>query len=377
MSPASIVIFTNASMMGGMERHVLDLASNFVGRGHPTSVLCFGADAIEPLRSALRDAGVIVHPLRGGHRVIGRWVRFAQLMQILRHRRGAVLQLSEAWPPGDGLVIAAGLLSGMRIVRTEHQGPVLPVSTRRRLLLLLKDLALDRVVCVSHQNRQDFIEGLGRRPRLLDVIPNGIEAPPLVETADKSFRSELGVHDEDVLIGFVGRLTEERKGANQFLAMAALVANEDPASRFVVVGDGLLRSRLEAQALDLGIASRVAFVGWRNDVLRCLRAFDIFVQPSTAEGASYALLEAMATGLAVVATSTGSVPELICDGWNGVVVPVGDVEAMAAAVTRLSRDRELRWRAGKAARATVDEDLSTTRMVDRYLSLYEILRQRR
>ncbi len=369
-----IVLFTNAWAMGGMEQNILDLGCILARRGHRVAAICYDAPAIAPLRDGLRSGGVDVYVLGGDASPVGRLRRFRQLLDVFRRYRGCVLHMVEGWPAGDGLVILAAQLAGAKLVRTEQQGPVLPVSSRLRLATRLKDRFTAHVVCVSAANSREYVRHVGRDEKKLVVIPNAIDPTTFAGTGGGALlRRELGFAKDVPVVGLVARLSEERKGANYFIDMAARVAEQAPNVRFVVVGDGVLRPQLEEQAKRFGVSDRIFFLGERSDVPALLAAMTVFVQPSLAEGASYVLLEAMAAGVPVVATPVGSAPEIIRDAENGLLVPVRDPVSLAGAVLRLLGDEPLRRRMSSTASALVRERYSVEAMVDHYVALYRDL----
>jgi glycosyltransferase involved in cell wall biosynthesis len=141
--------------------------------------------------------------------------------------------------------------------------------------------------------------------------------------------------------------------------------------RLIIVGDGALRGELERQAQELGIAPAVWFAGDRNDVAELMRLFDLFVLPSLGEGISNTILEAMATGLAVIATRVGGNPELVLEGETGILVSPGDSAALAGAMFELVTDEARRVRWGAAARSEVARRFDWDRCVEQYLALYD------
>jgi len=151
----------------------------------------------------------------------------------------------------------------------------------------------------------------------------------------------------------------------------AQVAHNHPQARLVIVGDGPLRTELEARVNALGLADRVFLPGF-IDGRWAMRGFDIFALPSEYEGFPYVLLEAMAEGLPIVATCVGGADQAIVDGENGFVVPVGDVIAFAGALDRLLSDEALRLSMGAQSRLRVKE-FSVEKMVDATLALYREL----
>ncbi|MGH9424738.1 MAG: glycosyltransferase family 4 protein [Terriglobia bacterium] len=180
---------------------------------------------------------------------------------------------------------------------------------------------------------------------------------------------ELGFEPSDMIIGVVASFTPA-KALHLFLEAAARIAKEISGVRFVIVGDGTLRAQLEAQAERLGIGSVVRMLGWRHDVPELLRTFDVFLLTSLWEGLPRSLVEAFLSGVPVVAIHVDGIGEVVQEGRNGFLVPPGNVEAMAAAVTRLLRDEPMRQTMGEQARLSVD-DFSVQKMLKDYSNLYE------
>ena len=368
-----VVLFTNSTIMGGMEEHVLQVGRGLVRRGLRVGVICASRPAIEPMRAALVADGAEVHAFTDPGRtpaVLAQ--RFSQLVQTFRHYPGHVLHVHSTGYRGADLVILAARLAGARgVLRTMHLPPVEPVPRSDRVLTPLRDRLLDRIICVAEQNRIDHIRLLGRDPHKCVVIHNGIDLNQFAARSDDGVLQELGIDASAAVVGTVSRLGEHRKGIKYFVDMAAGVAAEIPAARFVVVGEGELRPQLEAQARALGLADRVVFTGARQDVPRLLSAMRVFVNPSLWEAGPYTVLEAAAIGVPVVSTPVGFVPEVIqVDGREGRLVPLEDSVALTRAVVDLLRDGASAKRMAALARARVAEEFSVDRMVDRLAEVY-------
>jgi glycosyltransferase involved in cell wall biosynthesis len=161
------------------------------------------------------------------------------------------------------------------------------------------------------------------------------------------------------------------KGVKTFLRAAAIVAGRHPTASFVVLGGGELEGPLQALARDLGIAERVVFAGWRDDVTRSLRGCEVFVHASRlGEGLPNAVLEAMMAGLPVVATDVGGTREAVVEGETGFLVGARDVPALAERVSRLLEDPELARRLGARGLEVAREKFSIEAMVARTEALY-------
>jgi glycosyltransferase involved in cell wall biosynthesis len=151
----------------------------------------------------------------------------------------------------------------------------------------------------------------------------------------------------------------------------AVVARDAPDSRLELIGEGPLRTKLEAQVRALGLGERVCLHGFEPDPERLYAAFDVVALSSDREGLPNALLEAGAAGRAIVSTAAGGATEIVVDGETGLLVPIGDVGAFAAALACLVRDPDLRDRLGQAARSHVERTFGMDRFVAEFGALYE------
>jgi glycosyltransferase involved in cell wall biosynthesis len=235
----------------------------------------------------------------------------------------------------------------------------------------------DRIIAVSEHVKRDLVNYGVAAPNNIQVIPLGLELEPFLNcTASRgAFRRELQLDGVERLVGIVGRIFPI-KNHDLFLDAAALVAEEEPALRFVIVGDGILRPKIERHARDLGLADRVIFTGWRRD-LPCIYAdLDVLAVTSNNEGTPVSAIEAMAAGCPVVATRVGGLPDIIHDGQTGYLVPPRDAPAVAAAMLRLLRAPATAHRMGQAARARVKDCFAVGRLTRDTEQLYmELLDQ--
>jgi len=172
------------------------------------------------------------------------------------------------------------------------------------------------------------------------------------------------------VIGFAGRLVEAKGGA-VLLEAAAAVLREQPSARFVFAGDGPCRKEWEELAQRHGIASNVVFLGTRRDMPAVYSSFDALALPSDEEAMPMCVLEAMAAGVPVVATAVGSVPELIEDQVNGILIPPRRPDALSRAIVRLLGDGEWARKLGENGRRCVEQNYSSTRMSAQYRELYD------
>jgi glycosyltransferase involved in cell wall biosynthesis len=205
-------------------------------------------------------------------------------------------------------------------------------------------LRTQRIIAVSPEEQRAAV-GLGLGKNRVELIPNGIA--PLKLTSRTDARKELAVQDDEIVIGYVGRLVDQ-KAPHVLLGAFAIAAAKQPRLRLAMVGGGPLAEPMKELAASLGIADQVLWLGER-DARGVLAAFDVFALSSRKEGLPYVILEASAVGLPVVATQAAGVELLVKPGYNGEVVPTDDTEAFGAALLAICSDDEKRVRYGRNA----------------------------
>lgn len=197
-----------------------------------------------------------------------------------------------------------------------------------------------RLVVVSECDRSRGIDaGIGRGDNYV-LIRYGIERG-LFRSKDRSIREHFGIPRSAVLVGTIACFKPQKAFAD-LIAAARKVCAASENVFFIIAGDGSLRPSIESMIIENGLGSRVLLAGWRRDIPGFLSALDIFMLASRWEGLPVSVMEAMASGLPVVATDTGGISELVIDGKNGYLVPVGDTCAMADILLRLAGDGALR-----------------------------------
>ena len=234
---------------------------------------------------------------------------------------------------------------------------------------LLAKVVTDRLVVVSEQQRDEINKTfrVGRADQIR-IIRLGLDLDVFSNYASRraQFREELGIAEDVVLVGIVGRLTEI-KNHEMFLESVARVKREQ--ARFVIVGDGALRERLELKARSLGIEKDVIFAGSRKDPEYFYPALDIVALTSRNEGTPLTLIEAMANARPVIATLVGGVVDLLGDD-RGIGVRPNDVDAFAAGLRTLIEDKSLRYRLGRSGFEFVVHNYSKERLLEDIKNLY-------
>jgi len=208
----------------------------------------------------------------------------------------------------------------------------------------------------------------GVSPGKIRVIANGIDVAGFA-TDVPTLRRELGLDSKCVLVGAVGRLSLE-KGFDVLVAAAKIVVQQFPEVKFVIIGDGPERTKLEQLTRECGLQEKLFWAGRRDDMAGVYASLDVQVQPSLQEGLPMTVLEGLAAEKPIVATRVGAVETVISDEQTGLLVEPGSADGIASAVTRLIRDSSLRIRLGQAGRARVEAKFSARAMTEKYLEAY-------
>ncbi|HEV8385528.1 MAG TPA: glycosyltransferase [Candidatus Acidoferrales bacterium] len=232
------------------------------------------------------------------------------------------------------------------------------------------------VVANSHAAGSRLTGLFTENSRKVRVVPNVIDLGAFrMEHAPENVRRQLGFAPGTPLVGALAMLRVE-KDLPTFLRAAALLRSSAPEVRFVIIGEGAERQRIESLARELQISASLLLLGDRHDVPDLLAALDVFVLSSVTESFPNAILEAMVMGRPVVATRVGGVPELVEDEKTGFLVPPGDASAMAKRIQQLLHDSALRRSMGDAGRLRAQRDFSPQRVQESLESLYdELLRK--
>lgn len=351
------VLHTEASPgLGGQEVRTLNEARWTAERGW--RVLLAGQPD-GPLLERARAAGLVTVPIR--MRAAFDPEGLAGLVRVIRRERVSLVHTHssiDAWLGG-----IAGRLCRVPVVRTRH----VSIAIRRGLNPVYRWLA-DRVITSGEAIRRMVLD-MGVPPDRVIAIPAGVnlETFPFGVRAPETARA-LGLSRP--VIGSVA-MFRGSKGHPQLLEAFAQVREKRPTASLLLVGDGIRRAWVEQLAREAKLADAVVFTGFRPDVPALLGTMDCFAQASTrTEGVPQALLQAFATGVPVVASRIGGIPEVVTDGETGLLVPSESAEALAAGIDRVLDDPEGAARRARAARALVEARFSHTRAVDRLLSVY-------
>jgi glycosyltransferase involved in cell wall biosynthesis len=337
------------SMVGGAERLILSLTASGDRERFDYHVAHVLTGMSEYLTGEFGAAGVTVHCLGVTSHYDLRWT--VRLRALLARERFDVLHLHLPYAAGLGRLVARSLPAGKRprIVHTQHNiwqhtEPLVLALHRATYRLDDADIAVSHAVW-------DAIPSALRSGT--EVIVHGLPLDGLSDprAAREHVRAEFGILPDEVLIATVANMRREKR-YDMLMEAARILVDEGLRVRFLAVGTGPLEDELRAARDELSLGSTFLFTGFRTDVLDILAGCDLFVLASDHEGFPVAVMEALAVGVPVVSTAVGDVPTAVSDGKEGLIVPPGDIGALAAALRSLVVDPSLRARMAVAARDT-------------------------
>lgn len=375
MKKRRILYLTNSFIIGGAERITVDLAKHVDQSRYD---LCLGVvtdtAGSESVRAAmvaeLEGQGIQHFSLqRRPHQrsLQPLW----KLWRMLNEQPVDIIHTGCLHPDFYGQL--AGFLAHVPVrLRTLHAEAVWREQSRR--LAPLVDPVLNRftthVTAVSENVRQQASRAIGLDPEQVRVIPNGVDLERFTVSLDRTAaRKALGIGPGPT-IGLIGR-HYRCKDIPTFLKAAQQIAGHSSHPTFVLVGDGDQRAELEALAETLGIRHQVVFLGQRMDVPDIYPALDVVVNSSLQEGFPVAVLEAFAAGRPVVATAIPGNERVVKHEGTGLLVPVGQPAAMAAALLRLLEDPDLGHRLADQGRQLIRSSYSLAQMARHYEAFYE------
>ena len=291
----------------------------------------------------------------------------ARLYRCFRHEKARVVHTHQFAQLLFSLLPAKAC--GAKIVHTEHEYYLYRQNARARRILKQLTRFCSAFTVVGPDVARYYTEELGLSSSRMDVIPNAVDLDQFCVRGEDP-RRRLGLSNEEVVLGVVGRLEPEKDHRTLLRAFQAFRARGHTA-RLLVVGDGSLRGQLEAQCRALDIERSVTFLGPRSDIPEVLAAFDIFVLSSVQEGVPLSVVEAMAAGKPVIATDVGGLRLLVRPSVNGLLVPAADPAALEAAMSKLSANAALRQEMGRRSREIAQESFGLSAMMKRYENLYD------
>ena len=357
--PINLLQIIGGSIVGGMETYVLRLLQRLPRDRFRLTCLCI---AESDITESLRKIGCNVHitPFTDDPD----WHAIQLGVSLIRAESIDVIHahLSNAHS-------LAGLLSKLT------ETPAL--ATVHGRYLTLRDVEVHKIaqthISVVAKTAYFQALSLGVPPSKLKFIANGVDTKVFHPAARTNYlHSLLGLPPQTPLIGFVGRLAPE-KGPDVFVHIASLVHKQLETCHFVLVGEGPMRKKLEDDINNLGLSDWVHLAGLQSDMPKIYASLDLTVSTSYSEAMPLAIIEAMASGLAVVSTNVGGIVDIVEAGRTGLLNKVGDLKGMATGIVTLMSDASARIEMGKAARKRVKEKFELSESVNQTSELLSSL----
>lgn len=361
MSTLKVVHVETGRYLYGGARQVLHLLEHLPALGVESLLVCSrGAEIAE--RGRALDVRVVELSMRGDLDL-----PFAfRLAALLRRERPDLVHVhsrrgADVW---GGL---AARMAGVPAVLTRRvDNPESALAVRLKYPLYAQIVAITEAV-------QQVLVGNGVPADRIAVVHSAIDPAPYRQHASRAeLVAAFGLDPGAPVLGIAAQLIG-RKGHGYLFEALQQLEQRHPSVQLLVFGRGPLEAELRAQAQALGLDGRVHFLGFRDDLGHWLGALDLLVHPALAEGMGVTLLQAAASGTAVIASRAGGIPEAVADGQTGLLVPPADVAALAAAIDRLLDDADLRQRLGAAGPAFVEAGFTASRMAAGNRAIYRRL----
>jgi glycosyltransferase involved in cell wall biosynthesis len=364
---ARILYVHGIGSIGGAERDLIALLCKLDRRiWHPT-IAC---PETGPLREVALAQNVPTYPVnlppwRKVSSLISRHAGVRHLRKLLADVQPALVHVNDLWWVPHTVRAVDGL---------SHRIPIIAHVRQETQPRRVSQYALDRVdyvVAVSHQVEQGVLTG-GVPSHRVRTHYSGVDCSAMASSEwSHDIRAQYEVPHEAPLLGTVANLLP-LKGYEVMLDALPAILSAMPAVHYLIIGGGGAEycARLKAITVERGIAERVHFAGFQESVGSYLSALDLYVHPSLKEAFGLAVVEAMAMGNAVVATTAGGLPEVVAQGETGLLVPPGDAESLAAAVVSLLEDKVRREQMGLCGKMRAQERFSLDASVMHMEQLY-------
>jgi glycosyltransferase involved in cell wall biosynthesis len=356
----TIAQFAWGLTLGGMEQVIISLAKEFHKKGHNSSVCTTITEGM--LLNKYKDSGLPFHFF--GLKTSYDLRALVSVIRYLKNNKVNVIITHGLY--GNFIPrIAAILLKTPVIIHVEHN-----VSDQKKFhhIMINKILSTftDKIICVSEKAKQSLMEIEKIKPDKICVIHNGLDTSCLSPINKDQNRNGK------IRVGIIASFTEQ-KGHVYFVDAAARVVESFKDVEFIYIGDGPLRPSVEKKVMEYGLDKYSRFLGARLDVGDLLKTLDIFVLSSLWEGLPISLLEAQYSGIPSVVTEVGGNPEVIEDGYNGLLVPPKDSEKLATAIFRVINNNKLRNDIGLNAQKVFNQNFSVDKMTNNYLNILDTI----
>lgn len=344
----SFLFIDSERVWRGGQAQLLTLIRGLSQRGHSVHLVCFPKTSLE---ARARDLGIPVHP-------IAIWseaglISLLHLIFVLRSVRPDILAFNTPKPIFIGTLASRFTRIGARTIFRRVDFPL-----RNNFFSRLKySWGIDCIIAISHSIKSRLVQG-GVPASLIETIYEGIDLSQYPDRKGQSVR----LPTDPIKIGAVSHLSRE-KGLRYLIEAAALIPDVKRRMQFIIVGDGNCRIELQELVREKGLESCFQFLGFRTDSQTLLKDFDLFVLPSLSEGLSSAIMEAMASSLPIIGSEVGGIPELVRNGYNGLLVPPADPEKLAQAIQHFAENPETLKQMGTRGRKRVEEEFTLDRKI--------------
>ncbi|MGC1402748.1 MAG: glycosyltransferase family 4 protein [Thermodesulfobacteriota bacterium] len=349
---------------GGQEIRIIEESLEFIKRGYRMMIACQPDSRI--FRVA-QENGVPVIPLK--MRIAMDPLAIWKCRQIIKRNSIDIVHTHssvDSW-----CCSIASKLVGVPVIRSRHISA--PINTNVFSFFLYMKLA-NRVISSGKIIKKKMVEVNGYDPQKIISIPTGVNEKTFSpEINGPSVREELKIRKDDFLLGIVAML-RSWKGHLYLLEAVKELQEKIPNIKLLIAGDGPQEETIRNTIRDNGLTGTVIMTGYRKDVPQILRSLDLCVLPSYSnEGAPQAILQAMALGVPIIATSAGGIEEVVKDGQTGTLVPPRDVQALSKAINWAYQNREECLKMAHKASELIWNNFTLTRMTDKTEGVYREL----
>ena len=366
-----VLLVESGRAVGGTERVLWELATRLPASRYEVRVWLSPASGVDELARALEEAGIPVDRVAEVDRrddMRGMWDTWTRLRALAPD----VLHIHHVWPAADRYLSMLASLAGVRnVVITEHiTGQA--HSSGQRWLKRRELTSAAAVTAVTGAIVESLVRDYGIERSIVRVVPNGADlpVPDREEPLARRWRERFLATPIKPLWVAVGRI-EPQKGHDVLFEALVPIVKAGLEFTLVIAGEGSRRSWLEQQAISLGLAPRVQFVGQVDEVGGLLAAADAVLLPSRWEGLPLVLLEAMVRARPVIASAVGGVPDVVEDGITGTLVPPADPAALAQALEQIHRKPDRAWRMGRNAAQHIRDHYTWPAVIADFEAVYD------
>ncbi len=378
MDKISLLFVITKLELGGAQKHLISLIRSLDKNRYNLFLITAKEGSL--VNDALSLNGLTVYQSRFLERpinIIKDALAFFEIYKVIKKQHIKVVHTHSS---KAGIIgrLAARFAGAEVIIHTVHGwsfNDYQPNLSRQVYIWLEKTCAAlcDGIIVVSAIDRQRGERHKIGRQDQYQLIHYGINRDEF-KLKDERIRNELGLSANDQVVGMISCF-KPQKAVQDFVKLASLITKSLPATKFLLIGDGELRAKTEALISRYGLNDRFILTGWRRDIPRLLSAIDVFALTSLWEGMPISVLEAMASGVVVVATDTGGIREIVYEGKTGFLVSPHDMDKMSEKIVMLLQSDQTRRAIAKAAQTSLEGDFTIESMGRQTECLYNIKRR--